>query len=74
LLDATAVLDPVVRQRVLAEAAGNPLALVELPVTADRNNGRGALNGWIPLTRRLERALDLLARKNCTSPGSPPKG
>ena len=34
LLDAQAVLDPVVRQRVLEQAAGNPLALVELPATA----------------------------------------
>jgi hypothetical protein len=57
LLDATAVLDPVVRQRVLAEAAGNPLALVELPVTAGQHDSRGALNGRIPLTRRLERAF-----------------
>ena len=42
LLDATAVLDPVARQRVLEEAAGNPLALVELPLTA----GRERVNGW----------------------------
>ena len=42
LLDAHAVLDPVVRQRVLAEAAGNPLALVELPVTARQHDSRGA--------------------------------
>jgi hypothetical protein len=57
LLDATAVLDPVVRQRVLAEAAGNPLALVELPVTAGQHDSRGGLNGRIPLTRRLEQAF-----------------
>ena len=50
-------LDPVVRQRVLEEAAGNPLALVELPVTASQRDSRGALNGWIPLTRRLEQAF-----------------
>ena len=37
LLDAHAVLDPVVRQRVLEQAAGNPLALVELPVTASQD-------------------------------------
>jgi uncharacterized membrane protein YgcG len=37
LLDARGVLDPVVRERVLAEAAGNPLALVELPVTAGQH-------------------------------------
>src|SRR5712691_7883568 len=57
LLDAHAVLDPVVRRRVLEEAAGNPLALVELPVTASQHDSRGALNGWIPLTRRLEQAF-----------------
>jgi hypothetical protein len=57
LLDARAVLDPVVRQRVLAAAAGNPLALVELPVTASQHGSRGELNGWIPLTRRLEEAF-----------------
>jgi DNA-binding NarL/FixJ family response regulator len=57
LLDATAALDPVVRQRVLEEAAGNPLALVELPVTASQHDSRGALNGRIPLTRRLEEAF-----------------
>ncbi len=50
-------MDPVVRQRVLEEAAGNPLALVELPVTASQRDSRGALNGWIPLTRRLEQAF-----------------
>jgi DNA-binding CsgD family transcriptional regulator len=57
LLDAHAVLDPVVRQRVLEEAAGNPLALVELPLTASQDDSRGALPGWIPLTRHLEEAF-----------------
>jgi DNA-binding NarL/FixJ family response regulator len=57
LLDAHAVLDPVVRRRVLQEAAGNPLALVELPVTASQYDSRGALPGWIPLTRHLEQAF-----------------
>src|SRR5579859_6479492 len=57
LLDAHGVLDPVVRERVLAEAAGNPLALVELPVTAGQHDSRGAVNEWIPLTRRLEQAF-----------------
>ena len=41
LLGAARVLDPVVRQRVLEEAAGNPLALVELPLTAGQAS-RGA--------------------------------
>jgi hypothetical protein len=57
LLDARAVLDPVARERVLEEAAGNPLALVELPVAASQRDSRGAVNGWIPLTRRLEQAF-----------------
>jgi DNA-binding CsgD family transcriptional regulator len=57
LLDATAVLDPVARERVLAVAAGNPLALVELPLTASQQDSPGAPNGWIPLTRRLEQAF-----------------
>ena len=57
LLDAQAVLDPVVRQRVLEQAAGNPLALVELPATAGQHDGGGAMNGWIPLTRHLEQAF-----------------
>src|SRR5690349_13473894 len=57
LLDATAALDPAVRERVLAAAAGNPLALVELPAAASQHDSHGALNGWIPLTRRLEEAF-----------------
>lgn len=57
LLDATEALDPVVRERVLAEAAGNPLALVELPAAVSQERGGGAVNGWIPLTRRLEQAF-----------------
>jgi DNA-binding CsgD family transcriptional regulator len=57
LLDARAVLDPVARHRVLQEAAGNPLALVELPLTAVQEESGGAVDGWIPLTRRLEQAF-----------------
>ena len=57
LLDAAAVLDPVVRRRVLKEAAGNPLALVELPLTVGQYDSREALPGWIPLTRHLEQAF-----------------
>ena len=45
------------RERLLAEAAGNPLALVELPI-AYRQLGTGAvLPQWLPLTTRLERAF-----------------
>ena len=49
----------------LREAAGNPLALVELPIAYERLDGEDAGGiGWLPLTTRLEqafaaRALDL---------------
>jgi DNA-binding CsgD family transcriptional regulator len=58
LLDSRAPgLAPAVRERLLDEAAGNPLALVELPV-AFRQLGQGAeLPVWLPLTTRLERAF-----------------
>jgi hypothetical protein len=56
LLDAMApTLPPPVRDRVLSEAAGNPLALTELPVTATR--AEPASLGPLPLTQRLERAF-----------------
>jgi DNA-binding CsgD family transcriptional regulator len=56
LLDATAPqLAPVTRDRLLSEAAGNPLALTELPITAagQELNAPGSL----PLTQRLEQAF-----------------
>ena len=47
----------VARERLLAEAAGNPLALVELPI-AYRQLGTGTVPPqWLPLTTRLERAF-----------------
>jgi DNA-binding CsgD family transcriptional regulator len=55
LLDTVAPnLVPAVRSRLLREAAGNPLALTELPASA-RNLDDGAL--IVPLTDRLERAF-----------------
>ncbi|TWP53994.1 AAA family ATPase [Lentzea tibetensis] len=55
LLDARAPgLPPAVRERVLAEADGNPLALVELPLTAGQ---AGAGTAWLPLTTRLVQAF-----------------
>ncbi|MBN6041046.1 AAA family ATPase [Amycolatopsis sp. 195334CR] len=52
LLDSTAFgLEPEVRERLLAEAAGNPLALIELPAALDR------LDPVLPLTDRLHRAF-----------------
>ena len=57
LLDAQpARLEPAVRARVLEEAAGNPLALVELPIAwAARLDG--ATPAALPLTARLEHAF-----------------
>jgi DNA-binding CsgD family transcriptional regulator len=56
LLDASAQrLSPVIRDRVLSEAAGNPLALLELPVTAARLEPIAP--GSLPLTQRLEQAF-----------------
>ncbi|WP_379536585.1 AAA family ATPase [Nonomuraea rubra] len=44
------------RRRVLAEADGNPLALVELPQVAN-GEPEPAVSGLLPLTARLERAF-----------------
>ena len=56
LLDASAQqLSPVIRDRLLSEAAGNPLALTELPVGAAREEP--ATPGSLPLTQRLEQAF-----------------
>ncbi|GAA0458866.1 LuxR family transcriptional regulator [Paractinoplanes deccanensis] len=46
------------RQRLLAEAAGNPLALIELPDAVAATRGSSTLAApWLPLTARLERAF-----------------
>ncbi|MEV5152182.1 AAA family ATPase [Streptomyces werraensis] len=45
------------RARVLAEAAGNPLALTELATVAARAGERGLLPATLPLTARLERTF-----------------
>ncbi|WP_165503351.1 AAA family ATPase, partial [Actinomadura fibrosa] len=59
LLDESAPeLAPELRRRVLAEAAGVPLALVELPRALDAR-GPGGDTGFLPLTDRLERAFAL---------------
>jgi DNA-binding CsgD family transcriptional regulator len=58
LLDARAPdLQPAVRQRVLGEAAGNPLALIELPVGLSQTDDGFASPAWLPLTSRLQRAF-----------------
>ncbi len=46
-----------VRERVLDEAAGNPLALMELPAALAHLGNAARLPVWLPLTTRLERAF-----------------
>jgi hypothetical protein len=56
LLDSSAQqLSPVIRDRLLSEATGNPLALMELPITAARLEP--VAPGSLPLTQRLEQAF-----------------
>jgi DNA-binding CsgD family transcriptional regulator/transcriptional regulator with XRE-family HTH domain len=52
-------LAPSVRLRLLEEAAGNPLALLELPLTlkAEQLGGAAPLPAQLPLTARLEQAF-----------------
>lgn len=58
LLDASAPhLALSARTRILREAAGNPLALLELPALADRQVDEHGLPGGLALTERLERAF-----------------
>jgi DNA-binding CsgD family transcriptional regulator len=55
----TPELAPTVRERLLEEAAGNPLALLELPAAlkAEQLGGTEPLPPWLPLTARLERVF-----------------
>jgi DNA-binding CsgD family transcriptional regulator len=55
----TAEAAPMVRDRLLAEAAGNPLALLELPsaLSGEQLSGEEALPQAIPLTPRLQRVF-----------------
>src|SRR4051812_3547656 len=46
-----------VRRRILEEAAGNPLALIELPVAAAELGAQAARSDPFPLTDRLEQAF-----------------
>lgn len=51
-------LSPDLRARVLREAAGNPLALIELPkALADRDDALAAPQSPLPLTARLEKTF-----------------
>lgn len=56
-------LEPLVRDRVLAQAAGNPLALVELPIAWRQHGGGSVVRDWAPLTTRLERSFAARARE-----------
>jgi hypothetical protein len=53
-------LAPRVRQRLLADAQGNPLALLELPVPLSglQRAGTGPLPVWLPLSRRLQAVFE----------------
>jgi DNA-binding CsgD family transcriptional regulator len=58
LLDAAAPqLSSGARSLVLREAAGNPLALIELPQVVRQYEDEGWASGPLPLTERLERAF-----------------
>jgi DNA-binding CsgD family transcriptional regulator len=50
-------LTAVARERVLREAVGNPLALIELPLAAADMKAETPMPGLLPLTERLERAF-----------------
>ncbi|NEK57872.1 AAA family ATPase [Geodermatophilus sabuli] len=45
------------RERLLGEAAGNPLALVELPLGPGLGARHAVPSAWLPLTARLEQAF-----------------
>ncbi|AGZ41192.1 helix-turn-helix transcriptional regulator [Actinoplanes friuliensis] len=58
LLDRTAPgLAAALRTRVLDEAAGNPLGVVELGAVAARSGGAALLPSWLPLSTRVERTF-----------------
>ncbi|HEX6653874.1 MAG TPA: AAA family ATPase [Thermoleophilaceae bacterium] len=58
LLDASAPRLPLVaRTQILREAAGNPLALIELPAAPGQVDDEQPGAGGLPLTERLERAF-----------------
>jgi DNA-binding CsgD family transcriptional regulator len=58
LLDASVPRLPLAaRTRILREAAGNPLALLELPAVVGGHEDGQSVAGGLPLTERLERAF-----------------
>ncbi|GIJ70458.1 ATP-binding protein [Virgisporangium ochraceum] len=61
LLDRVAPgLSPALRERVLGQAAGNPLGLVELGGIAARSGAGALLPSWLPLSTRVERTFGAL--------------
>jgi DNA-binding CsgD family transcriptional regulator len=50
-------LSPSMRDRLLVEAEGNPLALLELPIAWSRLPEGTLLHAWVPLTLRLEQTF-----------------
>ncbi len=50
-------LDPGLRDKVLTLAAGNPLAVLELPLSLHDDPGPDLAGGLLPLTSRLERSF-----------------
>jgi DNA-binding CsgD family transcriptional regulator len=52
-----ATLTPDLKRRILEEADGNPLALIELPAAAAELGTRAARSGPLPLTARLEQTF-----------------
>jgi DNA-binding NarL/FixJ family response regulator len=50
-------LEPHLRELLLHEAAGNPLALVELPRTVSNDDLPGLLNAALPVNRRIEQSF-----------------
>jgi DNA-binding CsgD family transcriptional regulator len=57
LLSQNGQFDPRTRRSVLTAAAGNPLALVELPKLVGSVTDGGPPARWLPMTDRLERAF-----------------
>jgi DNA-binding CsgD family transcriptional regulator len=55
--DSVPAIAPAQRRLVLDEAAGNPLALKELPAALNQDEGQPRIAGRLPLTARLERAF-----------------
>ena len=77
LLDLGAATLPAdLRRRILEEAEGNPLALIELPVAAAELGTHAAQSDPLPLTARLEQAFAsrLTTPRHRRAEAAPPRG